>query len=324
MPEMIARRLVQSLLTLLVLSFITFAGIYMIGNPIEVMADESATALQIQQITERFGLDQPLHVQYFTYMGRLFSGDLGNSFVTSLPVSMMITQRLPATIEMTCAAILLSVGIGLPLGILAGVFPHSRFSKMVSIGSIFGFSLPNFWLGLMLLLTLAVYNPIFPSIGRGDTVAIGGVHWSFLTLDGLSHMFLPALTLAVGNIALMLRLAKAGMQEVMQLDYIRQARIKGLSPWRVVMVHALRNVMIPIVTVIGLEIGGLVAGSIITETVFAWPGIGKLLIDSINMLDRPVVVAYMMIFTFLFVMINLVVDITYMVLDPRARDGLST
>ena len=323
MAEMIARRMVQALLTLLVLSFITFAGIYMIGNPIEVLADESATALDIQRLTERLGLDQPLHVQYLTYMGRLLSGDLGNSLVTSLPVSMMILQRLPATIEMTCAAILLSVGIGLPLGILAGVFPQSRFSKIVSIGSIFGFSLPNFWLGLMLLLVLAVYNPIFPPIGRGDTVTIGGVHWSFLTLDGLSHMVLPALTLAIGNIALMLRLAKAGMQEVMQLDYIKQARIKGLSPWRVVMVHALRNVMIPIVTIIGLEIGGLVAGSIITETVFAWPGIGKLLIDSINLLDRPVVVAYMMIFTFVFVVINLIVDITYMVLDPRARDGLA-
>lgn len=322
MAEMIARRIFQSVLTLLALSFITFAGIYLIGNPIEVLADESASALDIQRLTERLGLDQPLHVQYLAYMGRLLTGDLGNSLVTSLPVSTMIVQRLPATLEMTFAAIFLSVCIGLPLGILAGVFPRHPLSRAVTVTSIFGFSLPNFWLGLMLLLVFAVYNPIFPSIGRGDTVEVLGVRWSFLTLDGLQHMILPAFTLAVGNIALLLRLAKAGMQEVMQLDYVKLARIKGLSPWRVVMVHALRNVMIPIVTIIGLEIGGLVAGSIITETVFAWPGIGKLLIDSINMLDRPVVVAYMMIFTFVFVIINLIVDLTYMVLDPRAREGM--
>jgi peptide/nickel transport system permease protein len=323
MAEMIARRIFQSVITILALSFITFAGIYLIGNPIEVLADESATALEIQRLTERLGLDQPLHIQYLAYMGRLLTGDLGNSLVTSLPVSMMIVQRLPATLEMTFVAIMLSVCIGLPLGILAGVFPRHPLSRAVTVTSIFGFSLPNFWLGLMLLLVFAVYNPIFPSIGRGDTVEVLGAHWSILTLDGLQHMILPAFTLAVGNIALLLRLAKAGMQEVMQLDYIKLARIKGLSPWRVVMVHALRNVMIPIVTIIGLEIGGLVAGSIITETVFAWPGIGKLLIDSINMLDRPVVVAYMMIFTFVFVIINLIVDLSYMILDPRAREGMS-
>lgn len=321
MAEMIARRLVQSLITLLALSFITFAGLYMIGNPMEVLADESATALEIQQISERLGLDQPLYIQYMRYMGRLLSGDFGTSFVTALPVSTMLLQRLPATLEMALISIIISVGIGLPLGILAGTFPDSRFSKFASISSIFGFSLPNFWLGLMLLLVFAVQLAVFPAIGRGQTVEINDVAWSFLTWDGLTHLILPAVTLATGNLALMLRLGRAGMQEVMLLDYVKLARIKGLSPWRVVTVHALRNVMIPIVTIIGLEIGGLVSGAIITETVFAWPGIGKLLIDSINMLDRPVVIAYMMIFTFMFVTINLIVDILYIVLDPRAGTG---
>lgn len=324
MLEMVVRRLLQAILTLIVLSFITFSGIFMIGNPMEVLADESATAAQIQAATERFGLDQPLHVQYFRYLGRILQGDLGVSYVSSLPVSTLILQRLPATLEITVASILLSIGIGLPLGVIAGVFHDSRFSRASSVISILGFSLPNFWFGLSLLLIFAVYIPVLPSIGRGDTVEIGGVAWSFLTLDGLQHLILPSLTLAVGNMALLFRLAKSGMQEVMMLDYIRLARIKGLRPRRIVIVHALRNVLIPLVTVIGLEIGGLVAGSIITETVFAWPGIGKLLIDSINMLDRPVVVAYMTIFTFLFVVINLVVDITYILLDPRTREGLKS
>jgi len=324
MTDMIVRRLIQSVLTLLALSFITFSGIYLIGNPMEVLADEASTALEIQQATERLGLDQPLHIQYFRYMQRLMSGDFGTSYVTNLPVSSMILQRLPATIEMTAASILLSVFIGVPLGILAGVYPESRLSRAASITSILGFSVPNFWFGMMLLLCFAVFVPILPAIGRGETVEIAGVRWSFLTADGIRHLVMPALTLALTNMALLFRLAKAGMQEVMLLDYVKLARIKGLSPWRVVMVHALRNVMIPIVTVIGLEIGGLVAGSIITETVFAWPGIGKLLIDSINLLDRPVVVAYMTIFTFLFVMINLVVDLIYIMLDPRMREGMQS
>ena len=322
MTEMIIRRLLQSVVTLLVLSFITFAGIYMIGNPMEVLADESATAAQIQAATERLGLDQPLWVQYWHYMERLFAGDFGRSYVTSLPVSTMILQRLPATLEMTVTSLLISVGIGLPLGVVAGVFPKSPWSRGGSVLSVLGFSLPNFWFGLMLLLCLAVWFPILPAIGRGQTVEINGVAWSFLTRDGLAHLAMPALTLAIGNMALMFRLAKSGMQEVMLLDYIKLARIKGLPSRRVVVVHALRNVMIPIVTIIGLEIGGLIAGSIITETVFAWPGIGKLLIDSINMLDRPVVVAYMIIFTFTFVLINLIVDICYIVLDPRTREAL--
>lgn len=322
MTEMIARRLVQAVLTLIVLSFITFAGVHMIGNPMEVLADESATTRQIQAATERLGLDQPLHVQYLRYMGRVLTGDLGTSYVSSLPVSTMILQRLPATLEMAVASLVLSVGIGLPLGVLAGVYPESRLSRCGSVLSILGFSLPTFWFGLSLLLIFAVYLPILPAIGRGDTVEVGGVAWSFLALDGLQHLALPAITLAIGNMALMFRLAKSGMQEVMLLDYIRQARIKGLTQHRIVIVHALRNVMIPLVTIIGLEFGGLVAGSIITETVFAWPGIGKLLIDSINMLDRPVVVAYMTIFAFLFVIINLLVDISYILLDPRTRAGL--
>lgn len=322
MPEIIARRVFLAFLTMLVLSLIGFSGLFLLGNPIEVMADESATALEIQQITQRLGLDEPLYIQYLRYMGALLNGDFGTSFVTRLPVSEMILQRLPATLEMTLMAILISVVVGLPLGIVAGVYPDSRFASLFSLGSILGYSVPNFWLGVMLLLTFGVWFPILPTIGRGETVDVFGVAWSFLTLDGLSHLLLPAVTLASTNTALIFRLTKAGMQEVMLLDYVRMARIKGLSRWRIVMVHALRNVMIPIVTIIGLEIGGLLAGSIITETVFAWPGVGKLLIDSIAVLDRPVIVAYLMIFSFVFVIINLMVDLTYLLLDPRAREGM--
>ena len=202
---------------------------------------------------------------------------------------------------------------------LAGYWPDSALSNMIMAGSVLGFSLPSFWVGLILIMVFAVQLGWLPSGGRGDTVPLFGIEVSFLTWDGLKHMFMPALNLALFKVALVIRLTRAGMREALQQDYIKFARAKGLSKKRVVFVHAFRNVLIPIVTVLGLEMGSVIAFAVVTETVFSWPGMGKLIIDSINLLDRPIIVAYLMMTVLMFVVINLVVDITYSLIDPRVR-----
>jgi peptide/nickel transport system permease protein len=226
---------------------------------------------------------------------------------------------MPATLELALVALVIAVGAGVPLGLTAGLAPRSLFSRSVMVGSIFGFSLPNFWLGLMLILAFAVNLHVLPAGGRGETREIFGVAWSLGTLDGLRHLILPALTLAIYKGSLVVRLAYAGTREAMLQDFIRFARAKGLSPARIVGVHVLKTVLIPVVTVLGLELGSMIAFAVVTETVFAWPGMGKLLIESIYRLDRPVIVAYLMVIVVMFVLINLAVDLVYMALDPRVR-----
>jgi peptide/nickel transport system permease protein len=216
---------------------------------------------------------------------------------------------------------LLSVGLGIPLGLLAGLKPRSLAGKTIMTVSVLGFSLPTFWVGLMLIMVFAVKLGWLPSSGRGETVDVLGVPLSFLTWDGLQHLLLPSLNLALFNIALVIRLTRAGAQEALQQDYVRFARAKGLSNSRIIGVHVLKNILIPIVTVLALQFGSLIAFAIVTETVFAWPGMGKLIIDSIRVLDRPVIVAYLMLIVTLFIVINLVVDVLYSLLDPRVRLG---
>ncbi|MEM9439428.1 MAG: ABC transporter permease, partial [Pseudomonadota bacterium] len=231
----------------------------------------------------------------------------------------LIVQRMPATLELAFMALLMAIVIGIPLGLYAGLKPESWSSKTIMAGSILGFSLPTFWVGIMLIMVFAVMLGWLPSTGRGDTVAVFGIEVSFLTWDGLRHLFMPALNLALLKISLVIRLTRAGTREAVHQDYIKFARAKGLNPKRIVFVHLLRNILIPVVTILGLEFGSLIAFSVVTETVFAWPGMGKLLIESIQQLDRPVIVAYLMMIVFLFVVINLLVDILYSVLDPRVR-----
>jgi peptide/nickel transport system permease protein len=228
-------------------------------------------------------------------------------------------QRMPATLELALAATFGAIIIGLPLGLYAGLKPNSIVSKGIMAGSILGFSLPTFWVGLMLIMIFAVQLGWLPSTGRGDTREIFGMRWSFLTVDGLRHLVMPALNLALFKISLVIRLTRAGVRETMLMDYVKFARAKGLSPFRVTFVHVFKNILIPVVTVTGLEFGSTIAFSVVTETIFAWPGMGKLIIDSINVLDRPVIVAYLMIIVLLFITINLVVDLMYSVLDPRVR-----
>ncbi len=237
------------------------------------------------------------------------------------PATRASCSAMPATLELASMAMLISIGFGIPLGLWAGLRPHSLAGKTIMACSILGFSLPTFWVGLMLIMTFAVMLGWLPSNGRGPTIDVLGVPLSVFSLQGWSHLLLPALNLALFKLSLIIRLTRAGTREAMLQDYVKFARAKGLSDRRVIGVHVLKNILIPIVTVIGLEFGSVIAFAIVTETIFAWPGMGKLLIDSINVLDRPVIVAYLLIIVTLFVVINLVVDLMYSALDPRVRIG---
>jgi peptide/nickel transport system permease protein len=246
-------------------------------------------------------------------------GDLGRSFAHGVPALDLIMTRMPATLELAVVAVLIAVALGIPLGLIAGLKPDGWVAKTIMAVSILGFSLPTFWVGLMLIMLFAVFLGWLPSNGRGETVDVLGVPLSVLTRDGWAHLLLPAVNLALFKLSLLIRLTRAGVREAMSMDYVKFARAKGLSGARIVGVHVLKNIMIPIVTVIGLEFGSVVAFAVVTESVFAWPGMGKLLIDSINVLDRPVIVAYLLVIVSLFVLINLLVDIAYSALDPRVR-----
>lgn len=313
------RRLIQATFVLVAMTVIVFLGVNVIGNPVDILISPQADQAERTRLIAEFGLDQPVWVQYFEFVKGALQGDLGTSYVFNEPALKIILQHLPATLELAVAATLMSVAIGIPLGLYAGLRPKSLPTRIIMAGSILGFSLPTFWVGMLLILCFAVYLGWFPSSGRGDTVTVFGIPWSFLTLDGLQHMLLPAFNLALFKTSLILRLTRAGVQEVMPQDYIRLARAKGLSNRRIVAVHVLKNVLIPVVTVVGLEFGSIIAFSVVTEKIFAWPGMGKLIIDSINVLDRPVMVAYLMIIVVLFILINLVVDVLYTILDPRIR-----
>jgi len=258
-------------------------------------------------------------LQYLVFLENAMRGDLGRSFVFNEPALRLILQKMPATLELAFAATIFAVLIGLPLGLWAGLRPAALSSRLIMAGSILGFSLPTFWVGLMLIMLFAVELGWLPSTGRGPTADFLGVQWSFLTLEGLRHLVLPALNLSLFKISLVVRLTRAGARETVLMDYVKFARAKGLSPRRVVFLHVLKNIMIPVLTVTALEFGSTIAFSVVTESIFAWPGMGKLIIDSIYVLDRPVIVAYLMIIVLMFILLNFAVDVLYSALDPRVR-----
>mgnify|MGYP000097270205 CR=1 FL=1 len=319
MSVFIIRRLLQSMIVVAVMSLIVFVGVNVVGDPVDMLINPEADQAEIARVIRDLGLDRPLHEQYLFFVKNAFQGDLGKSFVFGESALKLIVERIPATFELALTALLLAVIIGVPFGVYAGMRPTALSSRAIMAGSILGFSLPTFWVGLMMIMVFAVMLGWLPSTGRGDTVEVFGIEVSFLTLDGLSHLLMPALNLALLKISLVIRLARAGTREAMHQDYVKFARAKGLSETRVILVHVLKNIMIPVVTVLGLEFGSLIAFSVVTETVFAWPGMGKLLIDALHNLDRPIIVAYLMIIVLVFVIINLIVDIFYSVLDPRVR-----
>jgi peptide/nickel transport system permease protein len=294
-------------------------GVNLVGDPVDMLINPEADQAEIDRVIRDLGLDRPVSEQYWYFVLNAFQGDLGRSFIFGEPALKLIVQRMPATMELALVSLLMAVVFGIPLGIYAGLKPTSRISKTIMAGSILGFSMPTFWVGIILIMFFSVHLGWLPSTGRGDVATYFGVTSSVFTLDGLSHIFLPAFNLALFKLSSVIRLARAGTREVILQDYIKFARAKGLAESRVVRIHLLKNIMIPVITIIGLEFGSLIAFSTVTETVFAWPGMGKLIIDSIYNLDRPVVVAYLMIIVVIFVMLNLIVDILYSVLDPRVR-----
>ncbi|MBL8474328.1 MAG: ABC transporter permease [Rhodocyclaceae bacterium] len=314
-------RLLQALAVLAVMSLLVFAGVYALGNPVDLLVDPNAGAADYARRVAALGLDQPLWVQYARFVVGLLHGDLGNSFVHGTPALHLIFERMPATLEVSFAALMMALASGVPLGLVAGFKPQSWIGRAIRALSVLGFSLPTFWVGLMFIMLFAVELGWLPAGGRGPTEHVLGIDLSITTLEGWRHLLLPAVNLALFKISLLIRLTAASTQEILRQDYIRFARAKGLHPVRIVGLHVLKNALVPIVTVLGLEFGSLVAFAVVTESVFAWPGMGKLLIDSITLLDRPVVVAYLLVVVLLFVSINFIVDLLYGLLDPRVRLG---
>lgn len=315
----IIRRLLQTLLVVLVMSALVFSGLYLIGDPVLMLASPEATDAQRELVRQSLGLHLPLWQQYFIFLSKAAQLDFGSSFLTGESAMRLILERMPATLELATLAMLMSVLIGVPLGIYAGLKPSSPGARGIMAGSVLGFSLPNFWVGLMLIMFFAVMLGWLPAGGRGPVESFGPIELSVFNWAGFKSLILPAATIATAKCALIIRVTRAATRECLPQDYIKFARAKGLRERRVLGVHLLKNIMIPIVTIGGLEYGQVFAFAVVTETVFSWPGMGKLLIDSIITLDRPVVVAYLMLTVVFLAALNLAVDIAYTILDPRVR-----
>src|SRR5437879_1651391 len=317
----IVRRSLQAVLVLFVMSVLVFIGVYAIGNPIDILINPLADQQEREHAIAALGLDRPMWTQYLAFLAGALRGDLGNSFVHNTSALRLILERMPATLELAIAAMVIAIVLGIPLGLWAGLKPNTAAGRTIMAGSILGFSLPTFWVGLMLIMVFSVMLGWLPSNGRGPTTLLFGVPVSFLSLEGWRHLILPATNLALFKLALLIRLTRAGTREALLQDYVNFARAKGLTNASVIGVNVLRNILVPIATGIGLAFGSVIAFAVVTETIFAWPGIGRLIIASIGLLDRPVIVAYLLLTVMMFVVINLVVDILYSVLDPRVRFG---
>ncbi len=315
----VIQRFLQACVVMAAMSVIVFVGVYSIGNPVDIVIPPDATQEIRAEAIRRLGLDRPLWEQYWIFVGNLVQGDFGRSFVYNIPVLELIGGRLPATMELVLISVISATVLGVGLGVYAGYRPDSWVSKTIMAVSVLGFSVPSFWVGLILILTFAVSLGWLPAGGRGDTVTVLGVPWSFLTGDGLAHIVLPAVNLALFKLAMMIRLARAGTRETMLTDTIKFARAAGIRESVILRRHLLKLISIPIITVFGLELGSTLAFAVVTETIFSWPGVGKLIIDSIAVLDRPVMVAYLILTALLFVTINFTVDLVFALIDPRIR-----
>ncbi|WP_375551216.1 ABC transporter permease [Rhodophyticola porphyridii] len=311
------KRLIQMVVVLWAVSVIVFLMMSFTGDPVFMVIPIDSSDAEIEQARRILGLDRSLTEQYFIFLGNLLQGDFGTSYVFRQPAIDLILERLPATMEIVVVAMVIATTIAIPLGVYAGANPGKPLSRLIMSGSLLGISLPGFWVGMMLIYFFAVEWRIFPSSGRGDTVEVFGVPTSLLTADGWSHVLLPAITLSVGTLAILLRITRAGMMEVSRQDYMKFARAKGVSRRGVLYGHGLRNGLIPVVTIFGLQLGDLIAFATITETIFGWPGMGKLLVDFIYRADRPVIVVYLMLVALIFVVINFLIDILYTMIDPR-------
>jgi peptide/nickel transport system permease protein len=313
----IVKRFVQMIVVLFVVSILVFMLTNFIGDPVDMLVPENATVEQVESARARLGLNKPLPVQYGIFLRDVLHGNFGKSYTYGKPAMGLIMERMPATLELVAIAALLVLLIAIPLGVYAGAYPKRRSSKIIMSGSILGISLPSFWVGMMMIYIFAVMLRALPASGRGNTVNVLGVNLSVFAPGGLRFIILPAVTLALTNVATTLRLTRSGIMENMRQDYIKFARAKGVSSRSLLFGHALKNALIPVITIFGMDLGNMIAFTTITETIFAWPGMGKLLIDAINKSDRPIIVAYLMTAACMFVVLNFVVDLLYTLVDSR-------
>ena len=315
----ILRRLLQALVVMLTVAFLAFMLFQYVGDPVSSLLGQDATQEQRDQLRRDLGLDQPFPVQFAAFVGNAVQGEFGISLRQGQRVSTLIASRLPATLELSVVAAVLALAICIPLGVYAALRRGRFGAQVVMMVSLLGVSLPTFLIGILLILVFSVFLGWLPSFGRGDTVQVGGWDTGLLTLDGLQHLVLPALTLAVFQLALIMRLVRAEMLEVLRTDYIKFARARGLHDRAVHFGHALKNTLVPVITITGLQLGGLIAFAIVTETVFQWPGMGLLFIQAVQFADIPVMAAYLCLIALIFVVINLAVDLLYFAVDPRLR-----
>lgn len=315
----VIRRIASALVVMLAVTAIAFVMFNYLGDPVVAILGLDASEAQRRAVEAQLGLDQPLLVRFFTYLGQVLQGEFGLSYRLGRPVLGVLVERLPATVELATAGMLLALVVGIPAGIVAAIRRGSASTRVLMGASLFGISVPTFFVGIVLIWIFNVTLSVLPSFGRGQTVAIGWWTTGFLTKSGLAALVLPAVTIAIFQIAMIMRLVRAEMLEVMRSDYILFARARGLPEWRIHFRHAFANTLIPVITVISLQMGSLVAFAVITESVFQWPGLGLLFLQSVGAADVPMMSAYLILIAALFVSINLIVDLLYFAIDPRLR-----
>jgi peptide/nickel transport system permease protein len=319
MLAFVLRRLFQALIVMVAVAFIAFLLFQYVGDPVVFMLGQNASPDQIRQLRSDLGLDQPFVVQFWHFLANAAQGEFGLSLRQGAKVSRLIGERFPATLELSLVAAVLALVIGIPMGVYAALRRGTFTSQMVMTLSLLGVSLPTFLIGILLILVFSVSLGWFPSFGRGETVQVGWWSTGLLKADGWHHIVLPAVTLAIFQLTLIMRLVRAEMLEVLRADYIKFARARGLSNRTIHFGHALKNTLVPVMTITGLQLGGLIAFAIITETVFQWPGMGLLFIQAVTFADIPVMAAYLCLIALIFVAINLIVDLLYFAVDPRLR-----
>ena len=319
MLAFVVQRLLQAIVVMLAVGFISFLLFQFVGDPINNMVGQDSTEEQRQLLREKLGIDKPWPIQFVNWIGNALQGEFGLSYRMGVPVDDVIAVRLPATLELVLVSALLALLIGVPMGVYTGLHRDSWLSHALLTISLMGISLPTFVIGLLLIVVFGVILLLLPTYGRGGVVELGFWSTSLLTVDGWRSILMPAVTLALFQLALIMRLVRAEMLEVLRTDYIKFARARGLSNRAIHYGHALKNTLVPVITIMGLQIGSLLAFSIITETVFQWPGMGLLIIQAISFVDIPVMSSYLVLIALFFVLINLIVDLLYFAVDPRLR-----
>ena len=318
----ILRRLIQAVGVMLAVALLAFILFQYVGDPVMIMLGQEGTPAEREQLRQSLGLNDPVVVQFYHFLTNAIQGDFGLSLRQGQKVSLLLRERLPATLELSIAAALIALVVGVPLGVYTALKRHGKLSQALLAFSLFGVSLPTFLIGILLILIFSVQLGWLPSYGRGDTIRLGWWSTGLLTASGWHHLILPAITLSLFQVALVMWLVRSEMLEVLRADYIKFARARGLTKRAIHFGHALKNTLVPVITIMGLQLGGIIAFAIVTETVFQWPGMGLLFIQAVQFADIPVMAAYLCLISLIFVVINLTVDLLYFAVDPRLRVGL--